>query len=324
MKYIKISNKKLVSLVIIPILLLMTQASIQVARAGTGPFDGLTVLYRVKTQADVDALPLDINALGYDIAILVEGSGLTIEGLSVHDAEMFGIAVDGQIDVTVSGCEVYNIGHHTGSEFDPNGGQYGVAIYYYASSGRIDSNIVWNYQKNGITANLPSSDGESVNIIDNTVTGFGQIDFIAQNGIQLGWDAKGLVKGNTVSGNWYTGGYWVACNILLVYTEGVKVLDNELIGGQVGIYAYGDDNKVNGNDVEGEQYGEYDSYGYGSWGIIVYGDNNKVVRNTIGPYDVGAEIWGNNNKLIRNTFDDCVENVLDFGEGTKIHANVYP
>jgi len=109
-----------------------------------------------------------------------------------------------------------------------------------------------------------------------------------------------------------------------VYTEGVKVLDNELTGGQVGIYAYGDNNTVNGNSVKGEQYGEYDSYGYGSWGIIVYGDNNKVVRNIIGPYDVGAEIWGNNNKLIRNTFDDCVENVLDFGEGTKIHANVYP
>lgn len=247
--------KKLVILALIPVLLSTVLTTLPFSLADTGRFDELTVLYRVETQADVDALPSDIDAFGYDIAILVEGSGLTISGLEIHDATKFGIAVDGQHDVIVTDCEVYNIGHHTvDSEFDPNGGQYGLAIYYYASSGTVSSNKVWNYQKNGITANFPSDDGGSVYVLDNTVTGLGPVDFIAQNGIQFGWEAKGLIRGNTVSGNYYLnnevpgGGKaigkkdWVSCGILLYLikpgAKGVKVSKNKIHDNQVPIYIY--------------------------------------------------------------------------------------
>ena len=40
---------------------------------------------------------------------------------------------------------------------------------------------------------------------NNTVAGEGQIDYIAQNGIQFGYGASGSVTGNTITGNWWTG-----------------------------------------------------------------------------------------------------------------------
>src|ERR1019366_6592549 len=95
---------------------------------------------------------------------------------------------------------VQNIG-----ETPPNGTQHGVAIYFAFegnSTGTIKNNTVTNYQKGGITVNGP---GSSATISGNTVTGFGPVDFIAQNGIQIGFGATGTVTNNTVTGNEYTG-----------------------------------------------------------------------------------------------------------------------
>jgi hypothetical protein len=38
-----------------------------------------------------------------------------------------------------------------------------------------------------------------------TVTGEGAVDYIAQNGIQIGYGAHATVTGNTVTGNAYSG-----------------------------------------------------------------------------------------------------------------------
>lgn len=64
----------------------------------------------------------------------------------------------------------------------------------------ISDNEVAGYQKTGILAN-----GDvRVTITGNTVVGLGPIDYIAQNGIQLGFGAMGQVRGNEISGNEYT------------------------------------------------------------------------------------------------------------------------
>jgi hypothetical protein len=183
----------------------------------------------------------DVNALGCQIGIYVNTAGSVISGVSVHDASYFGIAVDTVGSVTVTGSTVYNIGDHTGALYTPTGAQHGVAIYYYASFGTISSNIVHDYQKGGITANLAATDGGSVLIQGNTVTGAGRIDYIAQNGIQLGWGARGEISGNTVTGNWYQpilrgNGKaigqqpWVSAGILLydINMSNIKVFHNEL------------------------------------------------------------------------------------------------
>ena len=217
--------------------------------ATTTRFTGLTYAHLVTTQAQASALPADIDALGYDIGVLVDGDDLIITGIEVHDATKFGIAVDGRSGVDVMMCSIYNIGTHVGSNFVPNGVQQGVGIYYWESSGVISGNDVSNYQKGGIVANYPRDD-ETVYVLDNTVTGLGPVDFIAQNGIQIGMEAKSVVRGNTVSGNYYIDVVvsgngkalgqqaWVSCGILMygVNPSETKVAQNKLFDNQVQFY----------------------------------------------------------------------------------------
>ena len=66
--------------------------------------------------------------------------------------------------------------------------------------GIISGNILPSYQKGGITVR---GTGASATIEGNRVTGSGQVDYIAQNGIQVSFGATATVMGNIVSGNWY-------------------------------------------------------------------------------------------------------------------------
>ncbi len=86
----------------------------------------------------------------------------------------------------------------------------------------ISGNTISDYQKTGIVAN-----GDvAATITKNTVTGAGQINYIAQNGIQIGFGATATVKGNTSSGNWYTPTTDIACGILFFDAGGVKASNN--------------------------------------------------------------------------------------------------
>jgi hypothetical protein len=243
-------------ILLIPLLLLTILTILPSSLAVSSKFAGRTVYATVTTQAEVTALGSEVNALGYDIAILVEGSNLVIDGLTIHDSTWYGIAIDIQQGVTVSNCEIYNIGDHTGSAFTPTGGQHGVAIYYWSSSGTASSNTVYEYQKGGIVANNDRDNpaDNTVNILENTVTGFGPVTFIAQNGIQMGYGMKGLVRGNDVSGNYYVDvdvpgngkaigqQAWVSCGILLYSVKpganGVKASQNMITDNQVPYYVY--------------------------------------------------------------------------------------
>ena len=64
-------------------------------------------------------------------------------------------------------------------------------------------------------------------IRSNVVTGAGPVDYIAQNGIQIGFGGTGLIRGNTVSANSYTGPD-VACGLLFFEADGVKQQANTL------------------------------------------------------------------------------------------------
>jgi len=151
-----------------------------------------------------------IDATNCDIGDYIMAN-TSISSLTVHDANQYGIFVDsglGSITVSITGSTVYNIGAHTGAAFTPNGVQTGIGIIYDsgaggpAAHGSVTSSNVYAYQKGGIEANHNSN----VTTIGNTVTGLGPVDFIAQNGIEYARDAAGVIRGNTVSGNFYTGG----------------------------------------------------------------------------------------------------------------------
>src|SRR6266850_1788642 len=83
----------------------------------------------------------------------------------------------------------------------------------------ILQNMVDDYGKNGITANEP---GTFVTVNSNTVMGRGPTGpgDAAQNGVQIGFGARGLVSGNTISMHDYVPPDFVACGLLFFRAGG--------------------------------------------------------------------------------------------------------
>ncbi|KKQ96540.1 MAG: hypothetical protein A3G66_03800 [Candidatus Levybacteria bacterium RIFCSPLOWO2_12_FULL_39_17] len=187
----------------------------------------------------------DVDATGCNIGIYYDTSSGDVDGADIHGANYFGVVVNGDVNnpsVDVKNSEIHDIG-----ETPLNGSQHGLAIYYRALStgtvaGEISGNEVYTYQKNGITVN---GEGANVNVENNTVTGEGRVDYIAQNGIQFGYGAVGNISGSTVTGHYWTGCShqdaaktgctpWVSAGLLLyaVEAKNVKTSNNMLRNNQ--------------------------------------------------------------------------------------------
>ena len=164
-----------------------------------------------------------LDATGCDIGVYYDSSAFLgdVNGGAISGARYFGVVVNGgQHDVIHS--SVSNIGD------TPFGGaQHGIAIYYTGESGAPTSGTVTDdnvsrYQKGGIVA----TQGASVTITNNTVTGLGSIDFNAQNGIQVSSGATAEVSGNSIYNNDYTPKSFIACGLLLFDAGGVNTGTN--------------------------------------------------------------------------------------------------
>lgn len=156
-----------------------------------------------------------LDATGCNIGVYYDSSTTPgdVTGADIFGANYYGVVVNGNLDdvsVDVTGSTIHNIG-----EVPPNGAQHGNAIYYYGYqttgtvTGTVSDNTVENYQKGGIIIN---GEMATVSVTNNTVTGLGKVDFIAQNGIQFGFGANGLARGNSISDNFYTGTVGVGPN----------------------------------------------------------------------------------------------------------------
>jgi hypothetical protein len=147
----------------------------------------------------------ELDATGCDIGVYyASGTSGNVTGAWVHGARYYGVVADGAT-VNVSDSNVNDIGN------DPfDGSQHGVGIYFTdGASGDISGNGVSAYQKGGIVVN---GAGTTATVTGNTVTGLGPVDFIAQNGIQVSRGAVAEVRGNDISGNFYTGHVGVGPN----------------------------------------------------------------------------------------------------------------
>jgi parallel beta-helix repeat protein len=189
-----------------------------------------------------------LDATGCNIGVYYANNSApgNVSGADIFGANYYGVVVNGDVgtvSVDVTGSTVRNIG-----ETPLNGDQHGNAIYYRAfggsASGTISDNTVTHYQKNGITIN----GNVSATIANNTVTGEGPVDYIAQNGIQVGYDsAKVSVTENTVTGNAYTGSNGASSGGILVvggpcfgigmpYATGISITKNTLSTNDVGVF----------------------------------------------------------------------------------------
>ena len=148
----------------------------------------------------------------------------------ISGANYYGVVVNG-VAASVTGSKVHGIG-----EIPLNGAQHGNAILYInGASGTISANQVYNFQKNGITVSGKAANGTDLSTVKtsatvqrNIVTGEGHIDYIAQNGIQISYGANATVKGNTVSGIYYTPDSNEACGLLLWEASRVTASNNDL------------------------------------------------------------------------------------------------
>src|SRR5205085_6845843 len=188
----------------------------------------------------------------------------------------------------------------------------------------IDSNTVTNYQKTGIVAN----GNVDATITDNTVTGGAPLNYIARNGIQVGFGATGMVKRNTVSGNSYTGPD-VSGGIIVVggpfyggdFCRNVQVMQNTVSESDVGVFL-----------------SQYEA----DLSAPATATNIKVVNNVISKADVtngyvyqaGVSDVGNNDKIITNRISGAgydpanipgstfaVDADTSFTNRPKVHAN---
>ena len=97
-----------------------------------------------------------------------------------------------------------------------------------APSVSVTGNTTSVYQKTGVLV----KGAVSAVVTGNTITGYGPVDFIAQNGIQVSFGASALVSGNTISGNFFTPKNVDACGLLIYQAGGVKVGKNTFFGNE--------------------------------------------------------------------------------------------
>lgn len=186
-----------------------------------------------------------LDATGCDIGVYFATPGSVTAGAQIFGARYFGVVNDGT-SVTVEGASIHDIGN---TPFD--GTQHGVGIYFTnGGTGMIDGNTVSAYQKGGIVVNgVNSVSGAATTAIvtNNTVSGLGPVVFIAQNGIQVSRGSVAEVRGNTISGNFYTGEVGVGPNPGGQNPEGWEFFSTGLLLFQAGAGTKTSDNHFSGN-----------------------------------------------------------------------------
>jgi parallel beta-helix repeat protein len=100
----------------------------------------------------------------------------------------------------------------------------------------ISGNTVSHYQKTGILV----SGSVTATVANNTVDGYGKVDFIAQNGIQISGGATGRLSNNSISDNFYTPKSYTACGVLIYKAGGLLVdKNNSFSGNEKDVCTYG-------------------------------------------------------------------------------------
>lgn len=266
------------------------------------------------------------------------GHNGTVSEATIHGSNYYGVVVQ-KADVDINNTNVNTIG-----ETPLNGDQHGVGIYYAtvagltngdcttgSTKGTINNNSISTYQKGGIVVDCTGTD---VDVTNNIVQGQGPVNYIAQNGIEVGDGADSQVTGNIVTGNSYTGAGQAASGGILIfggpgyggdYTTGTKVSDNTTVLNDVGVYisnldaSFNPSNsktniKVTHNTIANASLnnttGNGATQGY-QVGISDQGDHDSLVNNTIS--GAGYDPTSSNSSIFVNWIDVSNTN----------HANVH-
>lgn len=171
---------------------------------------------------------------------------------------------------------------------------------------KVINSSVHDYEKAGIVGNEV---GTEVTLIGNAVTGLGPIASNVQNGIQVGFGAKGYVAGNTVLNHINTNCTnpqncvsSAAGNIIIVEVNDAQVFLNSSSKSQAGIFILGDRAEVSGNTVT-----DTDALD----GISLVGDRNEVRFNRIFNSDrAGVFVSGDQNRVKSNFINEAAAGIF--------------
>jgi parallel beta-helix repeat protein len=173
------------------------------------------------------------------VNVSVDGADVPTAGGCEGGAGHTGVYVR-SAQATLSRTDVVNVSQGPGL----TGCQQGLAVYVRtdpsdASNVTITQGSVSNYDKNGITCN---DSGTTCNITKTVVTGRGALPFgdAAQNGIQFGRGAKGVINGAIVSGHNYTPDGEGTGILLYDAGSGILVKNADLHDNNVNLYAIND------------------------------------------------------------------------------------
>lgn len=177
----------------------------------------------VVRNAGPSAHVTDLTVTTSNLANVCDGGDYRLRGILFDGASgsITNNVVTG-INQGPSGCQEGNAIEVRNAPFDNTGADVIVTI---------SGNYADAYIKNGITVN-----GSVVaTVADNTVVGNGPVGvpLAAQNGIQIGFGATAIVRGNTITGHDYTPEAWSACGLLLYEADGVKASKNKYSGNEV-------------------------------------------------------------------------------------------
>mgnify|MGYP000131450759 CR=1 FL=1 len=188
----------------------------------------------------------DINANGFDDAVVVENIQVHLVGNKLHDAKHEGILVEGSSDdVLISGNEPFN------------NGRIGIRVLGNSRNAQIEKNKVRSNGTSGISIE-ENSDGFL--ITDNTIS-LNQGEGISISGSDNGQIAKNQLTGNGLEG------------IELQVANGNTIVDNTVSSSSLyGIsLVASDNNEVRGNQVSSN----------GAGGIALREGDQAAQRNTV-------------------------------------------
>ena len=176
---------------------------------------------------------------------------------------------------------------------------------------------VHDYQKNGISGNEAGTD---LAVRRSVVTGIGPTSGAAQNGIQIGPGARGVVEGCSIANHVWAGCVstdvcdFVATDILVSGAAEARVAGNSAGRSQAGVYVQASGVLVAANEV-------FDTSVFD--GIIVYGDHNQVSSNTVTHSDdAGIFVLGNENLVAGNRIREAPVGIWKYaGSAGNVLAN---
>jgi parallel beta-helix repeat protein len=230
---------------------------------------------QVYVSGDANGLPSNPSPLVNITNVIVDGSGNQLKDCAIDIVGFYYQDASGTLDRVTA--------RNQQADIQPNGCQIGLGIFVESNESGGTSNLnvkhssVHTYQKNGITG---QATGTTMNISGNFVQGYGSVNFIAQNGIQVSYGASGTISGNTVIDDFFSPNTFASTGILLLDSANdASVTGNAVSDTNLGVVLFDDGTSSSTDDsitvatnrIVGTQYD----------GIDACSNNNMITSNTL-------------------------------------------